>query len=306
MIRPGCASCHATLEPLAAYLTRVEEMTWTYLPAERFPIENPVCKLNAEGKTGQSCQRFYDPVFSSRERGVLRGAYASADHAERGPAGACGQHHAHAGVRVVRGRARHRVVPGAAAARGGRGAARRAARAVRVARLPDAAAGRGDRPLAGVCAREQRAACAERGRGGEGAGGGERGGAAKGGAGERGRRDARRGGAVMQGRGRARPGGRGPSPSLAWPRWPRWPARAARRRRLRRGLAPLRETGRVAQSRARSRICGLSTRHTRGPISGSSAACARRGRAPRAGTTRRRCSTPGATTSRRSGSPITA
>jgi hypothetical protein len=88
MVRPGCASCHATLEPLAAYFTRVEETTWTYLPAERFPIENPVCKLNAEGKTGQSCQRFYDPVFSSRERGVLRGAYASADHAERGPAGA--------------------------------------------------------------------------------------------------------------------------------------------------------------------------------------------------------------------------
>ncbi|WP_438033430.1 DUF1585 domain-containing protein [Sorangium sp. So ce204] len=88
MVRPGCSSCHATLEPLAAYFTRVEETTWTYLPAERFPIENPVCKLNAEGKTGQSCQRFYDPVFSSRERGVLRGAYASADHAERGPAGA--------------------------------------------------------------------------------------------------------------------------------------------------------------------------------------------------------------------------
>ncbi|WP_437576137.1 DUF1585 domain-containing protein [Sorangium sp. So ce887] len=88
MVRPGCSSCHATLEPLAAYFTRVEETTWTYLPASRFPIENPVCKLNAEGKTGQACQRFYDPDFSSRERGVLRGAYASPEHAERGPAGA--------------------------------------------------------------------------------------------------------------------------------------------------------------------------------------------------------------------------
>ncbi|WP_437277437.1 DUF1585 domain-containing protein [Sorangium sp. So ce375] len=88
MVRPGCASCHATLEPLAAYFTRVDETTWTYLPAERLPVENPVCKLNAEGKASQSCQRFYDPVFSSRERGVLRGAYASMDHAERGPVGA--------------------------------------------------------------------------------------------------------------------------------------------------------------------------------------------------------------------------
>ncbi|WP_437811048.1 DUF1585 domain-containing protein [Sorangium sp. So ce1078] len=88
MVRPGCSSCHATLEPLAAYFTRVEETTWTYLPASRFPIENPVCKLNAEGKTGQSCQRFYDPAFSTRERGVLWGAYASPEHAERGPAGA--------------------------------------------------------------------------------------------------------------------------------------------------------------------------------------------------------------------------
>ncbi|WP_437688160.1 DUF1585 domain-containing protein [Sorangium sp. So ce176] len=87
MVRPGCSSCHARLEPLAAYFTRVEETTWTYLPASRFPIENPVCKLNAEGKTGHSCQRFYDPAFSSRERGVLRGAYASPDNAERGPAG---------------------------------------------------------------------------------------------------------------------------------------------------------------------------------------------------------------------------
>ena len=88
MVRPGCSSCHATLEPLAAYFTRVEETTWTYLPASRFPIENPVCKLDAAGKMGHSCRRFYDPDFSSKERGVLRSAYASEDHAERGPAGA--------------------------------------------------------------------------------------------------------------------------------------------------------------------------------------------------------------------------
>ncbi|AUX26372.1 hypothetical protein SOCEGT47_069330 [Sorangium cellulosum] len=88
MVRPGCASCHATLEPLAAYFSRVEETTWTYLPAEKFPIENPFCKLNAQGKARLVCQPFYDPAFSDQERGVLRGAYASEDHTERGPVGA--------------------------------------------------------------------------------------------------------------------------------------------------------------------------------------------------------------------------
>ncbi|WP_437926264.1 DUF1585 domain-containing protein [Sorangium sp. So ce291] len=87
MVRPGCASCHATLEPLAAYFSRVEETTWTYLPAARFPIENPACKVGADGKMRNACQPFYDPAFSNRERGVLRGAYASEEHTERGPAG---------------------------------------------------------------------------------------------------------------------------------------------------------------------------------------------------------------------------
>ncbi|WP_437875894.1 DUF1585 domain-containing protein [Sorangium sp. So ce513] len=87
MVRPGCASCHARLEPLAAYFSRVEETTWTYLPAEKFPIENPACKLGADGKMRSACQPFYDPAFSDRERGVLRGAYASREHTERGPAG---------------------------------------------------------------------------------------------------------------------------------------------------------------------------------------------------------------------------
>ncbi|AUX47724.1 hypothetical protein SOCE26_092480 [Sorangium cellulosum] len=88
MVRPGCASCHATLEPLAAYFSRVEETTWTFLPAAKFPIENPVCKLKPDGTASGACHLFYDPAFSSRERGVLRGAYASEDHSERGPAGA--------------------------------------------------------------------------------------------------------------------------------------------------------------------------------------------------------------------------
>lgn len=88
MVRPGCASCHATLEPLAAYFSRVEETEWTYLPAENFPIRNPICKLDKDGKIHVNCLPFYDPAFSTREWGMLRGAYASEEHAERGPAGA--------------------------------------------------------------------------------------------------------------------------------------------------------------------------------------------------------------------------
>jgi hypothetical protein len=87
MVRPGCATCHATLEPLAAYFSRVEETNWIYLPGQEFPVDNPVCKKNAQGKMQGFCEFFYDPAFSTQAGGKLRGAYASADHAERGPAG---------------------------------------------------------------------------------------------------------------------------------------------------------------------------------------------------------------------------
>ncbi len=87
-VRPGCASCHATLEPLAAYFSRVEEANWTFLPAWRFPLRNLTCKKNAQGRLPGFCNVFYDGDFSDATAGVLRGAYASLDHAAAGAAGA--------------------------------------------------------------------------------------------------------------------------------------------------------------------------------------------------------------------------
>jgi Protein of unknown function (DUF1585) len=87
MVREGCSTCHATLEPLAAYFSRVEETSWVFLPPAQFPVENPVCKKNAQGKMPGFCDFFYDAAFSSASAGELRGAYASTDHAERGPLG---------------------------------------------------------------------------------------------------------------------------------------------------------------------------------------------------------------------------
>jgi hypothetical protein len=87
MVREGCSTCHATLEPLAAYFSRVEETNWVFLPSSQFPAENPVCKKNAQGKMPGFCDFFYDAAFSSATAGKLRGAYASTDHAGRGPAG---------------------------------------------------------------------------------------------------------------------------------------------------------------------------------------------------------------------------
>jgi hypothetical protein len=87
-IRPGCASCHATLEPLSAYFSRIEEGGWTFLPAWRFPVHNLGCKKNAQGKLPGQCGFFYDPDFSDESGGLLRGAYASVEHASAGAAGA--------------------------------------------------------------------------------------------------------------------------------------------------------------------------------------------------------------------------
>lgn len=78
--RPGCATCHQTLEPMAAYFSRVLESDWTYLPAERFPIAHAQCS-KPSGQPG-ACKAYYDPAFAS-----LRGAYASHSNAEAGPAG---------------------------------------------------------------------------------------------------------------------------------------------------------------------------------------------------------------------------
>ena len=77
--RPGCAACHQALEPLAAYFTRIAESDWTFLPADRFPLAHPRC---AGANPPGACKALYDPAFST-----LRGGYASAAHAEAGPAG---------------------------------------------------------------------------------------------------------------------------------------------------------------------------------------------------------------------------
>ena len=73
--RPGCSSCHQTLEPMAAYFTRISESDWTYLPASKLPAAQGTCK-------GAGCKALYDPAFN-----MLRGAYAAPAHAETGPAG---------------------------------------------------------------------------------------------------------------------------------------------------------------------------------------------------------------------------
>lgn len=97
MSRSGCADCHATLEPLAAYFSRVVESDWTFLPKEHFPVDTAACYKNADGKTatkdgskGQisttDCNKFYDIAFSDEDSMKLRGAYASPENAEAGPA----------------------------------------------------------------------------------------------------------------------------------------------------------------------------------------------------------------------------
>jgi len=88
MTRPGCSTCHGTLEPLAAWFSRVGEGDFRFLPVDAMPLENPKCKLDASGKQPGFCRDFYDPAFSTAEFGLLRGAYAGKAHAEAGPAGA--------------------------------------------------------------------------------------------------------------------------------------------------------------------------------------------------------------------------
>ena len=77
--RPGCSTCHQTLEPMAAYFTRIAESDWTWLPAHVFPMEQARCKTT---KPPGYCKQVYDPAFQ-----MLRSAYAAPSHAEAGPAG---------------------------------------------------------------------------------------------------------------------------------------------------------------------------------------------------------------------------
>jgi len=85
--RPGCATCHATLEPMSAYFARVLESDWTYLPTSFFPADNTTCKNADPKKMSGTCRSFYDPIFTDASHSFLRGAYASSKNADAGPAG---------------------------------------------------------------------------------------------------------------------------------------------------------------------------------------------------------------------------
>jgi hypothetical protein len=103
MIRQGCNSCHATLEPMAAYFSRIMESDITYLPPDKFPVDTSAtcsgtttgicsCKTNSSGNLSGACAQYYDPAFSDGKHAVLRGAYpdvrgGSQGHADAGPMG---------------------------------------------------------------------------------------------------------------------------------------------------------------------------------------------------------------------------
>ena len=88
MIRPGCKTCHATLEPLAAYFARVEPASSVFLPESLFPVRSGVCKLDKNGHMGGGCNALYDVAFADATAGTLRSAYGSPAHADAAPAGA--------------------------------------------------------------------------------------------------------------------------------------------------------------------------------------------------------------------------
>lgn len=87
-IRPGCKTCHATLEPLAAYFSRVEASNFVFLPQSTFPVHNTTCRLDKNGKLNGGCNALYDAAFADAKSATLRSAYASPEHADETPAGA--------------------------------------------------------------------------------------------------------------------------------------------------------------------------------------------------------------------------
>jgi hypothetical protein len=88
MIRPGCKTCHATLEPLAAYFARVEPGNFVFLPQAQFPVHSTTCKLDKNGKLNGNCNALYDAAFADAKGATLRSAYGSPEHADETPAGA--------------------------------------------------------------------------------------------------------------------------------------------------------------------------------------------------------------------------
>ena len=89
--RAGCASCHAALEPLAAYFARVQEADFTVLSPTAFPVDNAKCRPDAEGKINRYCGAYYDPAFTDAKQALLRGAYGAPSHVDLGPSGAAAE-----------------------------------------------------------------------------------------------------------------------------------------------------------------------------------------------------------------------
>ena len=83
--RPGCSTCHSTLEPLSAYFARVRESDWLYLPESNFPtVETKMCN---KASPNIVCRSFYDPAFSSETGAKLYGTYSSTENTAAGPKG---------------------------------------------------------------------------------------------------------------------------------------------------------------------------------------------------------------------------
>jgi hypothetical protein len=91
MKRPGCSTCHATLEPLAAYFARVEPGSFVFLPQAQFPVQNPTCKKDKNGRLNGPCNALYDVAFADTNSATLRSAYGSPANADATPAGAAHQ-----------------------------------------------------------------------------------------------------------------------------------------------------------------------------------------------------------------------
>lgn len=89
MIRPGCSTCHATLEPLAAYFARIEPGSFVFLPPSKLPTVNPSCKKGPNGKMSfPGCNQLYDVAFADDKGAPLRSAYGSPKNADATPVGA--------------------------------------------------------------------------------------------------------------------------------------------------------------------------------------------------------------------------
>ena len=88
MVRSGCSTCHATLEPLAAYFARVEPGSFVFLPPSSFPAHTAACRKDRNGKMSGPCSALYDVAFADGHGATLRSAYGSPVHADAAPAGA--------------------------------------------------------------------------------------------------------------------------------------------------------------------------------------------------------------------------